>query len=81
MLYFTTKSLPTGGRGIVDMISGEVVAEYQTGGDSYPAANEAARIYRVELLADLAAANLIVNDGRQYALPVLQAAYKKFLTL
>jgi hypothetical protein len=81
MLYFTTKSLPTGGRGIVDMITGEVVAEYQTGGDSYPAANEAARIYRTELMADLANAGLIVNDGRQYALPVLQQAYRQFLSL
>jgi hypothetical protein len=81
MLYFTTKSLPTGGRGIVDMITGEVVAEYTTGGDSFPKANEAARIYRVELMADLAGAGLIVDDGRQYALPVLQNAYQKFLTL
>ncbi|MBA4105666.1 MAG: hypothetical protein C0485_07890 [Pirellula sp.] len=81
MLYFTTRSLPTGGRGIVDMITGEVVAEYTTGGDSFPEANEAARIYRVELMADLAGAGLIVDDGRQYALPVLQNAYQKFLTL
>jgi len=82
MQFFTTKSLPTGCRGIVDMISGEVVAEYKAGNqDSFFGANEIARVYRAELLTDLGEAGLIINDGRQYSLPVLQKAYQTFLTL
>ena len=79
MLYFTTKALPNGNRGIVDMISGEVVAEYHTGSGSYPAALEITRQHRVDLMADLAGAGLIVDDGRAYSLPTLQQAYQKFL--
>lgn len=82
MQYFTTKSVSNGKRAIIDMVSAEAVAEYTTGNnDSFVAANEVARNYRVELLADLAGAGLIVDDGRQYALPVLQQAYQQFLSL
>lgn len=82
MHFFTNKALPNGNRAIVDMISGETVAEYKTGNqESFNSAHEVARQQRVDLLADLAGAGLIVDDGRQYALPVLQQAFQKFLNL